>query len=106
LYTCANHGVMACYNPKSGERLYQQRIGDKGGAYSASPVAADGKIYLSSEDGEIAVVKAGAKYELLATNQMGEVLMATPAISDGIIFVRGQHNVFAIGERAASASTK
>ena len=106
LYTCANHGVMACYNPKTGERVYQQRIGDKGGAYSASPVAADGKIYLSSEDGEISVVKAGAKYELLATNQMGEVLMATPAISDGMIFVRGQHNVFAIAERASAAPTK
>ena len=106
LYTCANQGVMACYNPKTGERLYQQRIGDKGGSYSASPVAADGKIYLSSEDGEIFVVKAGPKYELLATNQMGEVLMATPAISDGIIFVRGRNSVFAIAERAAANSAK
>ena len=106
LYTCANHGVMACYNPKTGERVYQQRIGDKGGAYSASPVAADGKIYLSSEDGEIFVVKAGTKYELLATNSMGEVLMATPAISDGIIFVRGQHNVFAIADRSSASATK
>ena len=104
LYTCANQGVMACYNAKTGERLYQQRIADKGGSYSASPVAADGKIYLSSEDGEIFVVKAGPKYELLATNQMGEVMMATPAISDGMIFVRGQHNLFAIGERPATKS--
>ncbi|MEK6324931.1 MAG: PQQ-binding-like beta-propeller repeat protein [Acidobacteriota bacterium] len=106
LYTCANQGVMACYNPKTGERLYQQRIGDKGGSYSASPVAADGKVYLSSEDGEIFVVKAGPKYELLATNQMGEVLMATPAISDGMIFVRGQHNVFAIAERGTASAAK
>ena len=97
---------MACYNPKTGERVYQQRIGDKGGAYSASPVAADGKIYLSSEDGEIFVVKAGTKYELLATNSMGEVLMATPAISDGIIFVRGQHTVFAIADRSSASATK
>ena len=106
LYTCANQGVMACYNPKTGERLYQQRIGDKGGSYSASPVAADGKIYLSSEDGEIFVVKAGPKYELLATNQMGEVLMATPAISDGMIFVRGQHTVFAIAEVGSAPTAK
>ncbi len=69
-------------------------------------MAADGKIYLSSEDGDIFVVKAGAKYELLATNPMGEVLMATPAISDGMIFVRGQHNVYAIAERGSSASAK
>jgi outer membrane protein assembly factor BamB len=100
LYTCANHGVMTCYNAKTGERVYQQRIGDKGGAYSASPVAADGKLYFSSEDGEIFVVKAGPKYELLSMNPMGEVLMATPAISDGMIFVRGQHHLFAVGEAA------
>ena len=60
----------------------------------------DGKIYFSSEDGDILVVKAGPVYELLATNPMGEVLMATPAISDGMMFVRAEHDVFAIGERA------
>jgi outer membrane protein assembly factor BamB len=103
LYTCANSGVMACYNAKTGEKLYQQRIGDKGGAYSASPVAAGGKLYFSSEDGEIFVVKAGPKYELLSVNPMGELLMATPAISDGVIFVRGQSHLFAIGEPAAAA---
>jgi outer membrane protein assembly factor BamB len=103
LYTCANSGVMACYNAKTGEKLYQQRIGDKGGAYSASPVAAGGNLYFSSEDGEIFVVKAGPKYELLSVNPMGELLMATPAISDGVIFVRGQSHLFAIGEPAAAA---
>jgi outer membrane protein assembly factor BamB len=106
LYTCANHGIIACYNLKTGERLYQQRIGETTSSYSASPVAANGKIYLSSEDGDIFVVKAGPKYELIATNPMGEVLMATPAISDGMIFVRGQHSVFAIGESSAATTTK
>lgn len=100
-YACNNNGVLSCYNAKTGEKIYQQRIGDKGGAYSASPVAADGKLYLSSEDGDVFVVKAGPKYELMATNPLGEVLMATPAISDGMIFVRGQHNVFGIAEAAA-----
>jgi outer membrane protein assembly factor BamB len=70
-----------------------------GGSFSASPVAADGKIYLTSEDGDIFVVKAGPNYELLATNSMGEVVMATPAISDGIVIVRGLRNVFAIGRK-------
>ena len=96
LYTCNNSGVMAAYDAKTGERLYQNRIAGRGGAYSASPVAADGKIYFSSEDGEIFVVKAGPKYELLAENPMGEVLMATPAISDGVIYVRGLKHLFAI----------
>ena len=101
-YACNNNGVLSCYNAKTGEKIYQQRIGDKGGAYSASPVAADGKLYLSSEDGDVFVVKTGPKYELMATNPMGEVLMATPAISDGMIFVRGQHSVFCVAESAAN----
>ena len=58
--------------------VYQERVAGKGGAFSASPVAADGKLYLSGEDGEVFVVKPGRKPELLATNPMGEVLMATP----------------------------
>ena len=66
---------------------------------SASPVAADGKIYVASEDGDIFVFKAGPAYELLATNAMGQVVMATPAISNGVIIVRGLKDVFAIGRR-------
>jgi outer membrane protein assembly factor BamB len=102
LYVCPNNGVLRVFNAKTGERVYQERIGGKGGAYSASPVASDGKVYMSSEDGEIAVVKAGPKYELLATNQMGELLMATPAISDGIIFVRGLQHLFAIADSTSA----
>ena len=67
-----------------------------GSTYSASPVAADGKLYLASEDGDVFVVKAGPAYELLAKNPVGEVLMATPAISDGLIIFRGQKNIIAI----------
>jgi outer membrane protein assembly factor BamB len=104
LYVCANHGVMTVYNAKTGQRIYQERIGGKGGAYSASPVASGGKIYIASEDGDIFVVKAGAKYELLSTNPMGEVLMATPAISAGMIIVRGQNHVFGISEQTAENS--
>ncbi|MCP9495283.1 MAG: PQQ-like beta-propeller repeat protein [Pyrinomonadaceae bacterium MAG19_C2-C3] len=102
LYTCGNNGVITCYNARTGESIYQKRIADRGGAFTASPVAADGKLYFTSEDGEIFVVKAGAQHELLATNQMGEVLMATPAISEGMLIVRGQHHVFGIGEQATA----
>jgi hypothetical protein len=97
LYVCLNNGVLAAYDMKTGERAWQERIAGKGGAFSASPVAGDGKIYLTSEDGDIFVVKAGAAYELLSTNPMGEVLMATPAISDGLIIVRGIKHLYAIG---------
>lgn len=105
LYTCSNQGVLTAYNAKTGERVYQERLGGKGGAFTASPVASDGKIYLASEDGDVFVVKAGPKYELLATNTVGEVMMATPAISDGMVIVRGIKHLFAFGEPGA-AKTK
>ena len=105
LYMCANQGVLSCYNAKSGERIYQERIAEKGGAFTASPVAAAGRLYLTSEEGEIYVVKAGPKYELLATNPMNEVCMATPAISEGMLFVRTQHNLFGIGEPSESKTS-
>jgi outer membrane protein assembly factor BamB len=102
LYTCSNQGVLTAYNARTGERVYQERIGGKGGAFTASPVASDGKIYFASEDGEVFVVKAGPKYELLATNPVGEVLMATPAISEGLVIVRAHNHVFAFGENTTA----
>lgn len=96
LYVLQNNGTLAAYKVGSGERIYQERLGGAAGSFSASLVAADGKIYASSEDGDVFVVKAGASYELLAKNVVGEVLMATPAISDGLIIFRGQKNVIAI----------
>ena len=99
LYVLAINGVLTAYDVRTGQRVYQQRVG-AGGSFSASPVAADGKIYLLSEDGDVFVVKAGPAYELLATNSMGEVLMATPAISGGAIIIRGVKNLFAIGNKS------
>ncbi|MDQ3803716.1 MAG: PQQ-binding-like beta-propeller repeat protein [Acidobacteriota bacterium] len=106
LYTVSNQGVVTAYQAKTGERVYQQRIADRGGAFTASPVASDGKIYLSSEDGEVFVFKAGPKHELLAVNPVGEVIMATPAISDGMLIVRGLKHVYAIAEPAAAPAKK
>jgi hypothetical protein len=91
-----NNGVLTSYKVATGEQVYQKRLGGTGGSFSASPVAADGKIYCSSEDGDVYVIKAGPEYEELAKNAIGEVLMATPAISDGLIIFRGLKNVYAI----------
>ncbi|HET7113927.1 MAG TPA: PQQ-binding-like beta-propeller repeat protein, partial [Pyrinomonadaceae bacterium] len=87
LYVLANNGTFDAYNLKTGEELYRQRLPVIGSGFSASPVAADGKIYLSNEDGEIIVVAAGQKFSHIATNTMGELLMATPALSDGVMYV-------------------
>jgi outer membrane protein assembly factor BamB len=100
LYAVSNNGVLTCWDAKTGAQVYQKRVGE-GGAYSASPVAADGKLYLAMEDGEVNVVKAGPEYELLGKNPIGEVLMATPALSEGVLFVRGMQHVFAIGPSPA-----
>jgi hypothetical protein len=97
LYTIGNSGIFAAYVARTGERVYQERVANKATAFSASPVAGDGKLYLAGEDGDVFVFKAGPKPELLATNPMGEVLMATPAISEGVLYVRGLKHLFAIG---------
>jgi outer membrane protein assembly factor BamB len=88
LYVLANNGTFDAYNLKTGEEIYRQRLSGVGSGFSASPVASDGKIYLSNEDGEILVVSAGEKFNHIATNSMGELLMATPALSDGVMYVR------------------
>jgi outer membrane protein assembly factor BamB len=96
LYTCANGGVLTCYEARTGKRVYQQRLGGRGG-YTASPVAADGRLYFVSEEGEVHVVKAGSRYELLARNRMNDVCMATPAIADGLLIVRTQRFLYGLG---------
>jgi len=97
LYVLANMGILDCYEFQTGKEIYRQRIPNQGSGFSASPVASDWKIYLSSEDGDIVVVKAGPKFELLEKNEMGEPLMATPAISGGSLLVRTEHRLWAIG---------
>ena len=99
LYVLANNGVFDAYDLKSGKELYRQRLPLVGSGFSASPVAADGKIYLSNEDGDMLVVRAGPTFEHVATNAIGELLMATPALSEGVIYVRGASSLFAIGAK-------
>jgi outer membrane protein assembly factor BamB len=100
LYVLANNGLLDAYDVRSGDEIYRQRLTSVGNGFSASPVAADGKIYLSNEDGEILVVSAGREFRQIATNSMGELLMATPALSEGVMFVRTARSLFAIGRPA------
>jgi outer membrane protein assembly factor BamB len=96
LYVCSNNGLVTCYEAKTGKQIYKERLGGSV-TYTASPVAADGRLYFTSEENGVAVVKAGPKFEKLAVNPIGEICMATPAISDGMIFVRGHRHLFAFG---------
>ena len=99
LYVLANQGLLDAYTLESGAEVYRQRIPHGGSGFSASPVAADGKLYLASEDGDIFVVNAGPEFSVAGRNAMGEPLMATPAIADGTLYVRGQTRLFAIGRK-------
>jgi len=84
------------YHAKSGERIHEERLSP--GAISSSPVGTAGRLYAANEEGDVYVVRAGPRFELLATNRMGEVVMTTPAISDGMLIIRGLHHVFGIAE--------
>jgi outer membrane protein assembly factor BamB len=99
LYVLANNGVFDAYDVATGEEIYRQRLEHLGSGFSASPVAADGKLYLANEDGDILIVRAGRTFEHLGANSMGELLMATPALSEGVMYVRGTGTLFAIGRR-------
>ncbi len=99
LYTISDSGVMAAYRAKTGERIYQQRISKKGNSFSASPVMANGNIYVGSEDGDVFVLKAGEKFELISENPVGEWIMASPAISDGVLYIRSAKHLIAVAEK-------
>ena len=103
LYVLRDNGVLSCFNARTGERLYKERLGGGGSGFSSSPVAADGRIYITNEYGEVYVIQAGPEFEQLAVNELGEIHLSTPAISAGVLFFRTRGHVVAIAELAAGA---
>jgi outer membrane protein assembly factor BamB len=99
LYVCRDNGVLSVYDSRTGARQYQQRLASGQTGFTASAVAANGKLYYTSEEGSVYVVKAGPAFELLGENALGEVAMATPAISEGVIYFRTRRHLVAIGSR-------
>ena len=97
-YVVNDRGIMWCLDAKTGAELYsQQRI--KPGTYSGSPVLADGKIYITNEDGLTTVVAAGPKFEVLAENPLNDYVLSSPAISEGRIYIRTGQHLYAIGKK-------
>jgi outer membrane protein assembly factor BamB len=98
LYVLRDNGVLFCLDATNGKRIYgPQRL--RPATYSGSPVLADGKLYVTNEDGVTTVVKAGPTFEILAENDFGEYTLSSPAISGGQIFIRTESAVYAIGQR-------
>ncbi len=101
LYCCNDAGILSCLEAKTGKEIYRERLGKGQSGFTASGVAGDGKLYFTSEVGEIFVVRAGPEFERLAMNEMKEECMATPALSEGTLFIRGRRQLFALEESAS-----
>ena len=105
IYLCSDRGILSAYDSVTGRRIYKKRMDRSGARYFSSPVVSGGKIYIANEDGEVFVVQAGPEHMVLAQNSMDEVVMATPAISQGVLYVRGLTHLFAIGQVASATAT-
>ena len=104
MYFGNTNGVVRCFRSKTGEKIYEERLGPDAAIY-ASLVAADGKIFCPSENGDIYVLKAGPEFRIVSRNRMGEPCYATPAISKGILYLRTTESLIAIGGGIAPALT-
>src|SRR5262245_10448406 len=102
LYSINDRGILYCLDAKTGKVVYgPQRL--RNSTYSGSAVLADGKIYITDEDGVTTVIRSGPKFELLSENNLQNYTLSSPAISDGQIFVRTASFIYAIGRRQAAA---
>ena len=97
LYNLKNNGLLSCFNARTGELMYKEPL-RPGGGISASGVASDGKLYFTSELGDVFVIEAGPVFKLLAKNPLDDICMATPAISKNAMYFRTQHYVISIAE--------
>jgi outer membrane protein assembly factor BamB len=95
LYVLTDNGVLYCLEVTTGNEVYRQRL--RSGTYSASPVLADGRLYVTNEDGVTVVWKAGRVFELLAENDLEDYTLSSLAVSDGQIFIRTKNFLYAIG---------
>jgi outer membrane protein assembly factor BamB len=98
LYVVRN-GIVSTFDPDTGKLLRRERIENAIGDYYASPIAGDGKVYVASLDGKIAVLRAGADWRVLSVSDLGEPIVATPAIADGHVFVRTEAALYCFGGR-------
>jgi outer membrane protein assembly factor BamB len=102
LYLLSDKGILTCLDSKTGKTIYQGGRVPVPAMFKASPVGVDRHILLASEDGDVFVIKAGPIHEVLAVNSIGEPIWASPAISEGRIFLRGKEHLYCIGTSPSS----
>ena len=99
LFCCNDAGILSCYDARTGQLHYQERLARTADGYTASIVASGDRLYCTSEQGKVIVVRAAPTFEVIATNDLGETCMATPAISDGVLFFRTRSQLVAVGAK-------
>ncbi len=97
-YFCADNGIVTAFDEKSGEQLFRQRLTSSGAGFTASGVAGDGKVYSTSEEGDVHVLEAGREFKPIAQPALGEICMSTPAISQGRMIFRTRGHVICVGK--------
>ncbi len=105
LYVVDNRGTLSCYDLASGERHYRERM-DRGLAVTASPLVVDGKLLVFCEYGETYVIQTGTTYLRLGVNKIDDHLLATPAVASGMLFLRGEDHLYAIGRAKTASETE
>jgi outer membrane protein assembly factor BamB len=102
LYVLYDRGFLACYETRTGKEVYaKRRLGGGASAFTASPVAYNGKVFCTSEDGDTFVVQAGKDFKVLGRNRLGEMCMASPALAGGNLFLRTQTKLWCLREGKA-----
>jgi outer membrane protein assembly factor BamB len=98
LYLITDKGILSCLDAKTGDVKYDNGRPPTPARYSASPVAFDGKVFITSEDGDTHVIQAGPEHKLLGTNSLDEPVLASPAIAGGSLYIRGAKNLYKISK--------
>jgi outer membrane protein assembly factor BamB len=99
VYTIKNGGILTVLSAETGEVVRTGRVGTAPASFSASPVASGGHIYFADEDGIVTVLRAGKDWMVVAANDLGEPIHATPALADGTVYVRGRKSLFSFAAR-------
>jgi outer membrane protein assembly factor BamB len=98
VYMIRDGGIISCFDSESGKLLFREKLGTTG-AFFASPVAASGRIYIAARNGMVTIVGAGESLKIIAKNNMGDIITATPAIVDNKLYLRTAKTLYAFGER-------
>ena len=94
MFLWTDRGIVSCVDHQTGKLVWQKRVG---GNYFSSPICVDGKLYNVDRDGEVVVVTASAEYQLLGRNQLGETILSTMAVGNGMLFVRTESHLISLG---------